>query len=113
MPPSKPAGRLMNTAGAFSGPISGSTVSAIFSQIQKMLDLLKLDKSSRVLDIGSGNGKMAEYISDFTQAAVTGIRLYPGSDTTGKQAYSNRGTVWILGSRILSFWILRRNRLTP
>ena len=47
------------------------------SQIQKMLDLLKLDKSSRVLDIGSGNGKMAEYISDFTQAAVTGIDYIP------------------------------------
>jgi ubiquinone/menaquinone biosynthesis C-methylase UbiE len=46
-------------------------------QIQKMLDLLKLDKSSRVLDIGSGNGKMAEYISDFTQAAVTGIDYIP------------------------------------
>ena len=46
-------------------------------QIQKMLDLLKLDKSSRVLDIGSGNGKMDEYISDFTQAAVTGIDYIP------------------------------------
>ena len=47
------------------------------SQIQKMLDLLKLDNSSRVLDIGCGNGKMAEYISDLIQASVTGIDYIP------------------------------------
>jgi hypothetical protein len=38
------------------------------NQTKKMLDLLILDKSSRALDIGCGNGKMAEYISDLTQA---------------------------------------------
>jgi len=42
-------------------------------QIQRMLAILKLNKSSKVLDIGYGNGKMAEYISDLTQASVTGI----------------------------------------
>jgi len=42
-------------------------------QIRRMLDLLRLDKSSKVLDIGCGNGKMAEYISDLTQASITGI----------------------------------------
>lgn len=42
-------------------------------QIKQMLDLLRLDKSSQVLDIGCGNGKMAEYISDLTQASITGI----------------------------------------
>lgn len=42
-------------------------------QIQKMLDILKLNKLFRVLDIGCGNGKMAEYISDITQASITGI----------------------------------------
>jgi len=41
--------------------------------IQKMLDLIKLDKSSLVLDIGCGNGKIAEYISDLTGASVMGI----------------------------------------
>jgi len=46
-------------------------------QIQKMLDLLKLDNASKVLDIGCGNGKMAEYISDLTQASVTGIDYIP------------------------------------
>ena len=47
------------------------------NQIQKMLDLLKLNKSSKVLDIGCGNGKMAEYVSDLTQAFVTGIDYIP------------------------------------
>ena len=47
------------------------------TQIQKMLNLLKLNKFSKVLDIGCGNGKMAEYISDLTQASVTGIDYIP------------------------------------
>ncbi len=42
-------------------------------QIQRMLKLLRLSKFSKVLDIGCGNGKMAEYISDQTQASVIGI----------------------------------------
>jgi cyclopropane fatty-acyl-phospholipid synthase-like methyltransferase len=42
-------------------------------QIQVILDLLKLNKFSKVLDIGCGNGKMAEFISDMTHASVTGI----------------------------------------
>jgi ubiquinone/menaquinone biosynthesis C-methylase UbiE len=42
-------------------------------QIQRMLDLLRLDKYSSVLDIGCGNGKMAEYISDLTHASIIGI----------------------------------------
>ena len=46
-------------------------------QIQKMLELLKLNKRSKVLDIGCGNGKMAEYISDITHAAITGIDYIP------------------------------------
>ena len=46
-------------------------------QIQKMLDLLQLNESAMVLDIGCGNGKMAEYISDLTQASVTGIDYIP------------------------------------
>ena len=47
------------------------------SQIYKMLELLKLQEGSQVLDIGCGNGKTAEYISDLTQASVTGIDYCP------------------------------------
>lgn len=47
------------------------------NQIHMMLDILKPDKSSQVLDIGCGNGKIAEYISDLTLASVTGIDYIP------------------------------------
>ena len=43
------------------------------NQIHKMLEIVKLNKTSQVLDIGCGNGKIAEYISDLTQASVTGV----------------------------------------
>lgn len=38
-----------------------------------MLEIVKLNRSSEVLDVGCGNGKIAEYISDLTQTSVTGI----------------------------------------
>jgi len=42
-------------------------------QIHRMLEIVKPDEMSHVLDIGCGNGKIAEYISDLTQASVTGV----------------------------------------
>jgi len=42
-----------------------------------MLDLMGLDRSSQVLDIGCGNGGITEYVSDLTQASVTGIDYVP------------------------------------
>jgi len=46
-------------------------------QLHQMLALINLTPTSRVLDIGCGNGKIAEYISDLTQAAVTGVDYAP------------------------------------
>jgi len=43
------------------------------NQINRMLEIVKPDKTSNVLDIGCGNGKIAEYISDLTKAYVTGV----------------------------------------
>jgi ubiquinone/menaquinone biosynthesis C-methylase UbiE len=43
------------------------------NQIHEMLEIVKPDKTSQVLDIGCGNGKITEYISDLTQASVTGV----------------------------------------
>jgi len=43
------------------------------NQINRMLEIVKPNKMSQVLDIGCGNGKIAEYISDLTQASVTGV----------------------------------------
>ena len=43
------------------------------NQIHRMLEIVRPDGMSQVLDIGCGNGKIAEYISDSTQASVTGV----------------------------------------
>jgi SAM-dependent methyltransferase len=47
------------------------------NQIHRMLELVNLDGESRALDIGCGNGKIAEYISDLTLASVTGLDYAP------------------------------------
>ena len=47
------------------------------NQIHKVLELVKLDKSSKVLDIGCGSGKIAEYITNVSQASVTGVDYVP------------------------------------
>jgi ubiquinone/menaquinone biosynthesis C-methylase UbiE len=60
------------------------------SQLQKMLDSLQLNILSKVLDIGCGNGKMAEYISDLTQASVTGIDYIPEAIERAKRRTQNK-----------------------
>jgi len=47
------------------------------AEIDFMLTVLDLSKESRVLDVGCGNGNIAEYISDVTEADVTGIDYIP------------------------------------
>ncbi len=44
-------------------------------QLKKLLEVLNLTEKNRVLDIGCGIGKIAEYISDMTQAHVLGIDI--------------------------------------
>ncbi len=46
-------------------------------QIKKMLEVIHLHPGARLLDIGCGNGKIAEYISDHTGTQVTGIDYIP------------------------------------
>lgn len=43
------------------------------NHITKLLNTLNIQSSELVLDLGCGNGLMAEYISDFTNAHVYGI----------------------------------------
>ncbi len=45
--------------------------------LETMFDLLRLDSSRRVLDLGCGNGYIAECISDRSGAQVTGIDISP------------------------------------
>ncbi|MFX0096081.1 MAG: class I SAM-dependent methyltransferase [Candidatus Hodarchaeota archaeon] len=44
-------------------------------QLEKLLEVLNLTAANRVLDMGCGIGKIAEYISDLTQAHVLGIDI--------------------------------------
>ena len=43
------------------------------SQLNELLDVLALKPGDEVLELGCGNGMLAEYISDGTRACVTGI----------------------------------------
>jgi len=49
------------------------------AQLQALLDAVKLLPGEQALDLGCGDGRMAEYISDLTGASVTGLDLVPGS----------------------------------
>lgn len=50
---------------------------ADMGQLQVLLDVLQLAPGQRVLDLGCGNGMIAEYISDCTGAHVTGLDYMP------------------------------------
>jgi SAM-dependent methyltransferase len=47
------------------------------AQVDAMLDVLALGPGDRVLDLGCGNGAMAEYIAELSGAHVTGIDYIP------------------------------------
>lgn len=55
-----------------------------------MLGVIKLSSGSRVLDIGCGNGKIAEYISDCTETEVTGIDYIPEAIAQAKKRTSGK-----------------------
>lgn len=46
---------------------------ANMDQINKLIEILNLDENSKVLDLGCATGKITEYISDLTNAEITGI----------------------------------------
>lgn len=48
---------------------------ATMKQINSLIELLKLNDDSNILDIGCGVGKISEYISDLTKATITGIDI--------------------------------------
>jgi SAM-dependent methyltransferase len=50
---------------------------ADMEQLEVLIEVLALDRDSRVLDLGCGNGMTAEYISDVTGAQITGIDISP------------------------------------
>ncbi|MCC6614971.1 MAG: class I SAM-dependent methyltransferase [Anaerolineae bacterium] len=50
---------------------------ADMEQIHKLIEVLQLSSGQRVLDVGCGNGMIAEYIADTTGAHVTGLDNIP------------------------------------
>ncbi len=59
-------------------------------QLRKFLDLLNLNRNSRVVDLGCGVGLIAEYISDQTGAHVTGIDFAAGAVARAVERTRNR-----------------------
>ena len=49
------------------------------AQVQALLDAVRLMPGDRALDIGCGDGRMAEYVSDETGAHLTGLDLIPAA----------------------------------
>lgn len=49
------------------------------SQLTKLIELLGLSSNDTVLDLGCGIGKIAEYLSDVTQASVIGVDIASGA----------------------------------
>lgn len=60
------------------------------SQLHMMLEKVHLDSGSSVLDIGCGNGKVAEYISDLTGTKVTGIDYIPEAIETARKRTASK-----------------------
>jgi ubiquinone/menaquinone biosynthesis C-methylase UbiE len=50
---------------------------ADMAQLDFLISVAGLEPGSRVLDLGCGNGSMAEYVSDVTGAHITGIDFSP------------------------------------
>lgn len=63
--------------GSFCERLYGRNLSQLnmtpMDQLDKLLEILNLDKNSHVLDLACGVGKITEYISDTTNAKVTGV----------------------------------------
>ena len=77
---------------------------ADMDQLDRLLEVTGIRAGHRVLDLGCGNGLIAEYISDVTGAQVTGVDFIPGAI---RQAQDR--TLDILSAR-QNFELLRHQR---
>ena len=48
-------------------------------QIEKLLQILKLNENSKLLDLGCGNGYITEYLQEYADSNVIGIDLSPAA----------------------------------
>jgi SAM-dependent methyltransferase len=63
------------------------------AQVEAMLKVLALAPGDRVLELGCGNGAMAETISDLTGARVTGIDYIPEAIRQARARARDRGAL--------------------
>jgi SAM-dependent methyltransferase len=59
-------------------------------QLQMMINKVGINEYSSVLDVGCGNGKIAEYISDVTGAQVTGVDYIPEAIETARKRTASK-----------------------
>jgi 2-polyprenyl-3-methyl-5-hydroxy-6-metoxy-1,4-benzoquinol methylase len=59
-------------------------------EIHWMLDLVELNETTKILDIGCGNGKIAEYISDMTLACIMGVDYMPEAIAQAKRRTTSK-----------------------
>jgi cyclopropane fatty-acyl-phospholipid synthase-like methyltransferase len=60
------------------------------AQLTKLLEVMALGPESRALDLGCGNGLMAEYVSDTTGAHVTGVDYVPIAISQAQERTRNK-----------------------
>ncbi|MBN2225736.1 MAG: class I SAM-dependent methyltransferase [candidate division Zixibacteria bacterium] len=77
---------------------------ASMSQVQVMVDLLRLTANDTVIETGCGNGMITEYISDQTGAHVTGVDIADGAIAGARLRTADK-------NRRLSFAIANLNGL--
>ena len=65
---------------------------ANMEQINKLIEVLNLDENSKVLDLGCATGKISEYISDLTNAQITGIDYVKNAIKRAKERTFNKSS---------------------
>lgn len=65
---------------------------ANMEQINKLIEVLNLDENSKVLDLGCATGKISEYISDLTNAQITGIDYVKNAIKRAKERTLNKSS---------------------
>lgn len=65
---------------------------ANMEQINKLIKILNLDENCKVLDLGCATGKISEYISDLTNAQITGIDYVRNAIKRAKERTLNKSS---------------------
>ena len=90
-----PAVARSKAAGEFCEKVYGRNLSQTsftdMEQLDAMIEALGLSGSNRVLDLGCGTGMIAEYISDQTEAHVTGLDYSANATQIARERCRDKG----------------------